>query len=105
VLPGKFSSSSKFNDAKNYSLEGGIRGTLDDKYWAGVNYRHEESVSALLGLSFGGDNAIRFGYAFDFIAFNQDARAFSSHEIMLSYRLPKPSLITRPAIRTPRYSF
>ncbi|WP_035565935.1 PorP/SprF family type IX secretion system membrane protein [Hymenobacter sp. IS2118] len=105
VLPGKFSSSSKFNDAKNYSLEGGIRGTLDDKYWAGVNYRHEESVSALLGLSFGSDNAIRFGYAFDFIAFNQDARAFSSHEIMLSYRLPKPSLITRPAIRTPRYSF
>jgi len=105
VLPGKFSSTSKFDNAKNYSFEGGVRGTIDDKYWIGVNYRHQESVSGLLGLSFAKDNAIRVGYAFDFIAFNQEARAFSSHEIMLSYRLPKPGLVTRPAIRTPRYSF
>ncbi len=100
VLP-----NSKFNNAKNYSFEGGVRATIDDKYWIGANYRHEESVSGLLGLSFAKDNAMRVGYAFDFIAFNQDARAFSSHEIMLSYRLPKPGLVTRPAIRTPRYSF
>ena len=105
VLPGSFSSSSKFDNAKNYSFEGGVRATIDDKYWIGANYRHEESVSGLLGLSFAKDNAIRVGYAFDFIAFNQDARAFSSHEIMLSYRLPKPGLIIHPAIRTPRYSF
>ncbi len=95
---------SKFDNSKNYSFEGGVRATLDDKYWVGVNYRNEESISGLLGLSFAKDNAMRVGYAFDFIAFNQDARAFSSHEIMLSYRLPKPSLF-RPAIRTPRYSF
>ena len=105
VLPGKFSSSSKFDNAKNYSLEGGVRATINDKYWIGANYRHEESVSGLLGLSFAKDNALRLGYAFDFIAFNQAARAFSSQEIMLSYRLPKPGLLTRPAIRTPRYSF
>ncbi len=105
VLPGDFSSTSKFGSTKNYSFEGGVRATLDDKYWVGANYRNEESVSGLLGLSFAKDNAIRLGYAFDFIAFNQAARAFSSHEIMLSYRLPKPGLITRPAIRTPRYSF
>jgi len=105
VLPGNFSSSSKFNNAKNYSFEGGVRATIDDKYWIGANYRHEESVSGLIGGSFGKDNAMRLGLAFDFIAFNQDARAFGSYEIMLSYRLPKPGLVTRPAIRTPRYSF
>ena len=105
VLPGNFSSKSKFDNAKNYSLEGGVRATMDDKYWIGVNYRHEESVSGLIGGSFGKDNAMRLGLAFDFIAFNQDARAFGSYEIMLSYRLPKPGLVTRPAIRTPRYSF
>ena len=105
VLPGSFSSAGKFDNTKNYSFESGVRGTIDDKYWAGINYRHEESFSGLLGLSFAKDNALRAGYAFDFIAFNQDARAFSSHEIMLSYRLPKPGLLTRPAIRTPRYSF
>ena len=105
VLPGNYSSSDKFSNGKNYSLEGGVRATLDDKHWGGINYRHQESVSGLVGTSFGKDNAYRFGYAFDFIAFNQDARAFGSHEIMLSYRLPKPGLLTRPAIRTPRYSF
>ncbi|MBD2770235.1 PorP/SprF family type IX secretion system membrane protein [Hymenobacter sp. BT664] len=105
VLPGEFSSSNKFNNSKNYSFEGGVRGTIDDKYWVGVNYRHQESFSGLLGLSFAKDNALRVGYAFDFIAFNQEARAFSSHEIMLAYRLPKPGLLIRPAIRTPRYSF
>lgn len=105
VLPGNFSSASKFDNSKNYSFEGGVRATIDDKYWIGANYRHEESVSGLLGLGFAKDNNIRVGYAFDFVAFNQDARAFGSHEIMLSYRLPKPGLVTRPAIRTPRYSF
>jgi type IX secretion system PorP/SprF family membrane protein len=105
VLPGDFSTSSKFSNSKNYSFEGGVRATIDDKYWIGANYRTEESVSGLLGISFAKDNAVRLGYAFDFIAFNQDARAFSSHEIMLSYRLPKPSANIRPAIRTPRYSF
>jgi type IX secretion system PorP/SprF family membrane protein len=104
VLPGNFSNSGKFNNSKNYSFEGGVRATIDDKYWIGANYRNEESVSGLLGISFAKDNAVRLGYAFDFIAFNQDARAFGSHEIMLSYRLPKATNF-RPAIRTPRYSF
>ncbi|WP_201977521.1 PorP/SprF family type IX secretion system membrane protein [Hymenobacter rubidus] len=104
VLPGNFSSSSKFDNSKNYSFEGGVRATIDDKYWIGANYRNEESISGLVGLSFAKDNAVRLSYAFDFIAFNQDARAFSSHEIMLSYRMPKVTNF-RPAIRTPRYSF
>ncbi len=105
VLPGKFSSSSKFTTASNYSFEGGVRATINEQFWIGANYRYQESISGLLGARFGKDKAYGIGYAFDFIAFNQDARAFSSHEILLTYRLPKPGLITRPAIRTPRYSF
>ncbi|MCB2409349.1 PorP/SprF family type IX secretion system membrane protein [Hymenobacter lucidus] len=104
VLPGKFGDNNKLS-FKNNSYEGGVRATLNDKFWGGVSYRYDESITGLLGMSFAKDNALRFGYAFDFIAFNQAARAFSSHEIMLSYRLPKPGPATRPAIRTPRYSF
>ncbi|QDA59807.1 PorP/SprF family type IX secretion system membrane protein [Hymenobacter jejuensis] len=104
VLPGKFGDSNKFT-FKNNSYEAGVRATLDDKYWAGVGYRYDESFTGLVGLSLFKDNAVRLGYAFDVIAFNQDARALSSHEIMISYRFPKPSLTTRPAIHTPRYSF
>lgn len=104
VLPGKFSDNSKFDNSKNYSFEGGVRATFNDRFWAGLNYRYDESFSGLLGASFAKDNAFRIGYAFDFVAFNQDARALSSHEIMLTYRMPKISVF-RPAIRTPRYSF
>ena len=105
VLPGNYSQSSKFDNSRNYSFEGGLRATLNDKFWLGANYRYQESISGLLGLRFGKNDALGFGYAFDFIAFDVDARALSSHEIMLSYRLPKPNLLGRPAIRTPRYSF
>lgn len=104
VLPGKFGDDGKFNFKSN-SYEANVRATFNDKYWGGIGYRHDESFTGMAGLAVAKDNALRIGYAFDFIAFNQDARAFSSHEIMLSYRLPKPSLATRPAIRTPRYSF
>ncbi|MCR5887813.1 type IX secretion system membrane protein PorP/SprF [Hymenobacter sp. J193] len=104
VLPGKVGDGGKFSQ-KSTSFELGGRATLDDKYWAGLGYRFQESFQGMLGASFTKDNALRVGYAFDFIAFNQEARAFSSHEIMLSYRLPRPVSISRPAIRTPRYSF
>lgn len=105
VLPGNFSTSSKFDNSRNYSFEGGVRATFNDKFWAGANYRYQESISGLLGIAFAKDNAIRISGAFDFIAFDQDARAVSSYEILLSYRLPKPNILSRPAIRTPRYSF
>ena len=105
VLPGSYNAANKYDNQRNYSFEGGVRATLNDQFWAGLNYRHEESISGLLGYGFGPDNRYRIGYAFDFIAFNQAARAFSSHEIMLSLRLPKAIPLVRPAIRTPRYSF
>jgi type IX secretion system PorP/SprF family membrane protein len=105
VLPGSFTSESKFFNSTNYSVEAGARATLNERFWLGANYRYDESVSGLFGLSFAKDNALSLGVAYDFIAFNQEARAVSSLEVMLSYRLPRPTLFVRPAIRTPRYSF
>lgn len=104
VMPGKFGDDGKFT-FKNNSYEANVRATFNDKFWGGVGYRYDESFTGMAGLALAKDNALRIGYAFDFIAFNQDARALGSHEIMLSYRLPKPGMVTRPAIRTPRYSF
>ena len=104
VLPGKFGDSNKFS-FKNNSYEANVRATVNDKYWAGVGYRYDESITGLVGVSFAKDNAFRVGLAYDLIAFNQDARALSSVELLLAYRLPKPAIFTRPAVRTPRYSF
>ncbi|WP_347157480.1 PorP/SprF family type IX secretion system membrane protein [Pontibacter chitinilyticus] len=93
------------HDAETFSYDAGARITYSEKYWLGVNYRHREAVSALVGLSLFQDNALRVGYAFDFTTFNKAAKAPTSHEVMVSYRLPEPVVRIRPAIRTPRYFF
>ncbi|MBC7447740.1 MAG: PorP/SprF family type IX secretion system membrane protein [Hymenobacteraceae bacterium] len=90
---------------KSFSFEAGARGTFNDRFWLGVGYRHQESATALAGVAFGRDNMMRVGYAFDLVVFNPNARARSSHELLLSLRLPEPVIRFRPAIRTPRYSF
>ncbi|SES77581.1 PorP/SprF family type IX secretion system membrane protein [Hymenobacter actinosclerus] len=104
VLPGEFGDSGKLT-LRNASYEVGARATFNDRFWGGLGYRSGDAFTALGGISFAQDNALRLGLAYDLIAFGQEAKATSSFEIMLSYRLPKPSLSIRPAIRTPRYSF
>jgi hypothetical protein len=59
----------------------------------------------MAGISFLKENALRFGYAFDLTTFEKDGKAPTSHEIMLTYRLPQIISTPRPPIRTPRYSF
>lgn len=104
VLPGNYSDNNRFNFRSN-SYEAGVRATFNDRFWGGLAYRYDESITGLAGLSFAKDNAFRVGVAYDLVAFHQGATALSSYEVMLAYRLPKPSMATRPAIRTPRYSF
>ena len=104
ALPGKVGNDDKFS-FRNTSYEVGMRATFDERFWGGIGYRSEDAFTILGGLSFAKDNALRLGLAYDAIAFGQDAKAASSFEIMLGYRLPKPGLTVRPAIRTPRYSF
>lgn len=104
VLPGQFGDSDKLT-LRNASYEVGARATFNDRFWGGLGYRSGDSFTALGGISFAQDNALRLGLAYDIIAFGQVAKATSSFEIMLSYQLPKPTPNIRPAIRTPRYSF
>jgi type IX secretion system PorP/SprF family membrane protein len=93
------------HDTETFSFDAGARVTYDEKYWGGVNYRHQEAVSALVGVALFPENALRVGYAFDFTVFNKEAKAPTSHEVMLSYRLPEPVVRFRPPVRTPRYYF
>ncbi len=91
--------------SKSMSFEAGARGTFNERFWLGLGYRHEEAATGLAGVAFGKNNMMRLGYAFDLIVFDPEARTRSSHELMLSLRLPEPVIRIRPAIRTPRYSF
>ncbi len=87
------------------SLEAGARATFNDKFWGGAGYRFGEAITGMLGVYLLKDNALSFGYAFDYTAVGTDAKSATSHEVMLGYRLPKPKNNTKPPIRTPRYFF
>ncbi|MFA1772397.1 PorP/SprF family type IX secretion system membrane protein [Rufibacter glacialis] len=87
------------------SLETGARATFNDKFWGGAGYRFGEAVTGLLGVYLLKDNALSFGYAFDYTAVGTQAKSATSHEVMLGYKLPKPRNNTKPPIRTPRYFF
>ena len=91
--------------AEEFSYEVGGRATFNDRFYVGAGYRTEDAITAMAGISFLKDNALRFGYAFDLVTFEKDSREPTSHEIMLSYRIPKIISTPRPPIRTPRYNF
>jgi type IX secretion system PorP/SprF family membrane protein len=78
--------------------------TYNQKFWGGLSFRSSESITPMLGMAFLKDNALRVGYAFDFvIVAATTARARTSHEIMLSYNFPPANPNFRPIIRTPRF--
>ncbi|ARS37915.1 PorP/SprF family type IX secretion system membrane protein [Pontibacter actiniarum] len=93
------------HDTETLSFDAGGRATYLEKYWVGLNYRHEEAVSALVGVSLFQDNALRVGYALDLTTFDEAAKAATSHEVMVSYRLAEPVIRFKPPVRTPRYYF
>ena len=83
--------------------EGGLLATFNNKYWVGLNYADGEAGSLLLGLNLLKDNSLRLGYSADLIVSGKEAKAASSHELMLAYSIPVTLKGPKPAIRTPRY--
>lgn len=87
------------------SLNVNLLATYDKRYWAGVSYRQGDAATAMLGISLLQNNALRFGYAFDFTTTAPQAKSPQSHEILLSYALPSPDARKKPIIRTPRFRY
>lgn len=78
--------------------------TYNQKFWGGLSFRTSESVTALIGMSFLKDNALKAGYAFDFVVVAaKTAKMRTSNEIMISYNFPPANPNFRPIIRTPRF--
>lgn len=87
------------------SVEVGGRATFNNKFWGGLGYRTEEALTGMLGVYMLKDNALSFGYAFDYTISDAAAKSATSHEIMLGYRLPKSKNTSKPIIKSPRYNF
>lgn len=80
--------------------------TLQNKLTGGLAYRGEESASVILGYSLLKDNSLKLGYAFDLVIGGKEAKAPTSHELMLRYAWADVSkTVNRVIQRTPRFRF
>jgi len=88
------------------SYDVSVIATLQNKLTAGLAYRGEESASVILGYSLLKDNSLKLGYAFDLVIGGKDAKAPTSHELMLRYAWADVSrTVNRVIQRTPRFRF
>lgn len=90
------------------SYEGAALFNIRQKYYAGASFRDlgpVSSVSALIGASILKDNSMTIGYAFDYEITGAAAKAATSHELRIAYRIPAPKKAELFNIRTPRFRF
>lgn len=91
------------SDLNTYSFDVGILATYDDTMWGGISYRQQEAVVGMVGYSFFKEKSLKLGYSFDYTVIAQEAKAATSHEIMVTYSLPVSSANDKKIIRTPRF--
>lgn len=91
------------SELKTLSFDISVLGTYKEKIWGGLSYRQQEAAVVMLGYSFFKENTLKFGYAFDYTVVAQDAKSATSHELMISYRLPAISTSGKKVVRTPRF--
>ncbi|ADR22533.1 membrane protein [Marivirga tractuosa] len=87
----------------SYTFDVSAVATYKEKIWGGLSFRQQEAAILMLGYSFLKENTLKFGYAFDYILVEQSAKSATSHEIMVSYRLPAISTSGKKVVRTPRF--
>ncbi len=87
------------------AIEGGVMGTYNQRYWAGVSYRNQDAVIAMAGINLMQNQSLRLSGAFDVVTFGTGAKEPSSYEVMLSYRMPAPKFGKKTIVRTPRFRF
>ena len=100
ITPNMFVKSTEFT---SYTFSVGAIAEYKEKIWGGLSFRQQDAATVLLGYSFFKENSLRFGYAFDYTIIAQDAKSATSHEVMISYRLPAISTSGKKVVRTPRF--
>lgn len=90
-------------DFNEYNVMLGAIGYYRDQLWVGAAFRQAEDINLLLGYNFLKDKSLSFGYSFGYVIQDQDAKKPTSHEVLLSYKLPVNPGSGKKVIRTPRF--
>ncbi|MCC5919276.1 MAG: type IX secretion system membrane protein PorP/SprF [Cyclobacteriaceae bacterium] len=90
-------------DFITYQFELGGLATYKEKMWGGLFYRQQESVYAIVGYGLTKDNSLKLNYSVDLTIQGREAKAATSHEVMIIYSLPVVTDAAQKIIRTPRF--
>lgn len=93
------------SDLSSFSVQGGGMVTYNRRYWAGASYRTQDAVILMAGINLMQNQALRLSGAYDLVIGGTSAKAPSSFEVLLSYRLPAPKFGKKTIVRTPRFRF
>lgn len=93
----KTSALSKMVEGSPFSFDLSANFLINDKIWLGAAYRHQESVSFLLGYQF--TDQLLLGYSYDYSLGEIGSINSGSHEIMLTYDLN----ISKNKVISPRF--
>ncbi len=92
-------------DLNTYSIEASLISTFNKKFYVGLSMRELESAIILTGIKLLPDKSLKLGYAFDYTIEAKNAKETTSHELMLTYRIPAIQIFEPAIIRTPRYRY
>lgn len=92
-------------DLNEYSFIIGGIAYYKDQMWGGVSFRQSDDVNVLLGYNFFKDKSLSFGYSFGYVIQDQDAKEPTTHEVLISYKLPVNPGGRKKTIRTPRFRY
>lgn len=87
----------KVVDGAPVSMDISVNTLINNKLEFGLNYRFEDSVSAMIGLNVSDD--MRLGYAYDYTISRFNEFNSGSHEIFLIYELK----LLKSKLKSPRY--
>jgi type IX secretion system PorP/SprF family membrane protein len=90
----------------NFSYDVSVIAMHQNKISGGLAFRGQEAVSILMGYSLLKDNSLNLGYSFDLVFGGLEAKAPTSHELLLRYTLSNVNKdVQRVIQRTPRFRF
>ncbi len=90
-------------DMSSFSGEVNALFQYKSDYYLAASYKHLEGVTLAFSMAVGENKLIRFGTAFDLVAFNTRGKAFLSSEFFIKYGLPNIKIGSKKPVKTPRH--
>ena len=85
------------SDASATTIDLNVIGVLNNKFYAGVTYRHDDAVAPLAGIMLQpkANHWLRIGYSYDITTSELRTVSSGTHEVMVSYCFKIPPAFTK----------